>query len=334
MMLMTFDQFAHIPDKIHIFYEQAFETLFFRHDAIKQAAFRRKMYTNIAINDFKNCLSALCISSYAKEKFSFTEFEILDGIRAAARFAKLNFDERDYLSDLLESVCIIQRDGLFLSFTHRSFQEYFASSFISRSPSISVGPLLDRLCRRVQDSVVSMAFDMNRTLIEREWILPRLRDLTGKLKLLDPEKNVIAFGEITYGQLRIRVDGPRSLLEYRVMKPSDWAPFISALRNLYQSHFALPDDFFLSRAKEDRLAINEELRRRAQESGRRLPEVFHLVDTVRFGEVVLSLSDHEWVKNTSFGEMLTLQYYRLVNLEFVVETSVSQTESMVDKLFE
>lgn len=118
------------------------------------------------------------------------------------------------------------------------------------------------------------------------------------------------------------------------MKPSDWAPFISALRNLYQSHFALPDDFFLSRAKEDRLAINEELRRRAQESGRRLPEVFHLVDTVRFGEVVLSLSDHEWVKNTSFGEMLTLQYYRLVNLEFVVETSVSQTESMVDKLFE
>jgi hypothetical protein len=28
MMLLTFDQFADIPEKIHLFYEQAFETLF------------------------------------------------------------------------------------------------------------------------------------------------------------------------------------------------------------------------------------------------------------------------------------------------------------------
>ena len=83
MMLMTFDQFAEIPDKIHIFYEQAFETLFFRHDTGKQAAFRRKMYTDLAINDFKNCVSALCVSSYFKNKLSFSEAEILEKPYAA-----------------------------------------------------------------------------------------------------------------------------------------------------------------------------------------------------------------------------------------------------------
>ncbi len=89
MMLMTFDQFAHIPDKIYIFYEQAFETLFFRHDAGKQAAFRRKMYTNLAINDFKNCLSALCVSTYFRNKYQFNEAEILDYISAAAKSEKI-----------------------------------------------------------------------------------------------------------------------------------------------------------------------------------------------------------------------------------------------------
>ena len=122
MMLMTFDQFAHIPDKIHIFYEQAFETLFFRHDAGKQAAFRRKMYTNLAINDFKNCLSAVCVSSYFKNKLQFSEAEILNYIRVAAQSEKVEVIERDYLADLLLSVCIMQRDGLFVTFTIDHFK--------------------------------------------------------------------------------------------------------------------------------------------------------------------------------------------------------------------
>ncbi len=37
MMLLTFSSFAEIPDKIHVFYDQAFDTLFSRHDATKEA---------------------------------------------------------------------------------------------------------------------------------------------------------------------------------------------------------------------------------------------------------------------------------------------------------
>jgi hypothetical protein len=64
MMLLTFDQFAQIPDKIHIFYEQAFETLFFRHDMSKQAAFQRKRHTSLAIIEFRNTLSSFCIINF------------------------------------------------------------------------------------------------------------------------------------------------------------------------------------------------------------------------------------------------------------------------------
>ena len=89
MMLVTFDQFAYIPDKIHIFYEQAFEALFFRHDTSKQAAFQRKRYTKLAIDQFKNCLSTFCIASYVKHNYQFSEAEIYDYIRKVLEFERL-----------------------------------------------------------------------------------------------------------------------------------------------------------------------------------------------------------------------------------------------------
>ena len=52
IMLLTYEQFAEIPNKMHIFYEQAFAALFRRHDAQK-SQFIRKTYTNLAIDDFR-----------------------------------------------------------------------------------------------------------------------------------------------------------------------------------------------------------------------------------------------------------------------------------------
>jgi hypothetical protein len=218
MMLMTFDQFAHIPDKIHIFYEQAFETLFFRHDAGKQAGFRRKMYTDLAINDFKNCLSAVCVSSYFKEKLSFSEAEILEFIRAAAQSQRLEIKEYEFLTDLLESVCILQRDGLFITFTHRSFQEYFAAFFVARSPSTSIADLLDKLCRRAfNENVIPMAFDMNRALIEREWISLRIKELSRQIKRIRVKNNIAALAKSMNLMLLARTDFERHLLLCVVM---------------------------------------------------------------------------------------------------------------------
>jgi hypothetical protein len=338
MMLMTFDQFANIPDKIHIFYEQAFETLFFRHDAAKQAAFRRRMYTALPINDFKNCLSALCISTYAKEKFSFSEATMLDGIRMALRFEKISCDERDFFNDLLESLCILQRDGLFLSFTHRSFQEYFAAFFISRSPSISLAPLLDRLCLRVEDNVINMAFDMNRTLIERDWISPKLSELVPKLESLDPKNNLIEISQLIYGEVQLRVEGSRSALEYTIVRASPWTPFVSTLLKLYPGHFSSLNGIFSTRIKEDQLVISDELMRREEDRmatrtvGSKKTEVQD--GQLRFGEIVLVPSDGGWVKRTSFGELLERECQALQELKSIVEASISQKEAMVGELFQ
>jgi hypothetical protein len=49
MMLLTFQHYAEIPEKIHVFYELAYATLFSKHDDLKEA-FKREKYTGLSID--------------------------------------------------------------------------------------------------------------------------------------------------------------------------------------------------------------------------------------------------------------------------------------------
>src|SRR6266436_5123915 len=200
MMLITFREIAHIPDKMHIFYEQAFDALYFKHDASKEAAFRRKTHSELPIDEFKRCLSCFSIATYLKEKFSFTESQIRDDISKAIEMSKVHTSIDKFLADLIESVCMLQRDGVDIMFTHRSFQEYFAACFIDKCSS-PIDKLADVLIRRHGDIVIELVFDMNKSRLEREWILPRLGSLVRVINSTNGLKQLIyaLWGEVTIG---------------------------------------------------------------------------------------------------------------------------------------
>ena len=200
IMLLTYADIGNVPAKMHIFYEQAFETLFYRHDSWKEAGYQRRHYCNLPVNEFRDCLSSFCISSYKKSQYEFTTGAALDLIERAAKFEQLEVNATDFLKDLEETLCILLLDGLTYKFAHRSFQEYFSAFFISRAPSILLRPLLDDFIARRGDAVTSMAMEMNKGLIEREWVLPRLRELAAAAeKASDPFSFVRKIGgELTY----------------------------------------------------------------------------------------------------------------------------------------
>jgi hypothetical protein len=174
MMLLTFESYAHIPDKIHVFYDVAFTTLFSRHDALKEA-FKREKYTKFSIDVFKTQLSCLCVLTYQDERFSFSEAELLSYIVKSAVLSNKTFVAEDFMKDLLESVCIMQQDGIEVTFSHRSFQEYFTAVYLENMPREELKALLPRLAKRGTDSVFTMFNDMNHELLEESYIMPMIK---------------------------------------------------------------------------------------------------------------------------------------------------------------
>ena len=76
IMLLTYEGYAEIPNKMHSFYGQAFDTLFQRHDAQKEQ-FIRQTHTGLPLDDFKSCFAAFCALSYLQERYAFNDILLL-----------------------------------------------------------------------------------------------------------------------------------------------------------------------------------------------------------------------------------------------------------------
>ncbi len=179
LMMLTYSEYATAPSKMHVFYEQAFQTLFHKHDFIK-GAYSRTIESKLDVEQFRQVLAAFCFVSYLQERFSFLQFQVLEDVRSALALAGIDADKDDFLKDLLVTVCLLQRDGNHITFVHRSFQEYFAALFISRSPPSEIFDIIEALVSRARvDAVIRMIVQLNDGLVEQEWVLPKLRELEG-----------------------------------------------------------------------------------------------------------------------------------------------------------
>jgi hypothetical protein len=319
MMLITYEQFAHIPDKVHIFYEQAFETLFFRHDTSKEAAFQRKRHVDLAINEFKNCLSSLCISTYVREAFQFSQSAILESISEASEYERLSISPDAFLQDLLESVCIMQRDGTLITFTHRSFQEYFSAFFISRNPSVNLAQLLDSISSRSEDNVIGMTFDINRDLIERTWILPKMKDLSAKLRSIEVP-DLVGFAAAAIGHFGLRPIGVGQVVRYSLsLEKVSEATFTLAVSRLYPEIFKSVFAPLHDENDEDNKLI---IRMASQRFSRRKSNTESL-DRV----YMIRPSDNNWIGGTQIGEHLRRFRKALFDTTIAVEGSVKHAKT-------
>jgi hypothetical protein len=174
MMLLTYRNFASVPSKLHLFYEQAFQTLFLRHDAQKMQ-FSRRRYTSLDIDEFRRCFSAFCRLTYMKGIYSFDSDEEIEGfLKTAIELAGVRENPKNLIKDASECVCLIQKDGTTWTFAHRSFQEYFCAIYVGKYSGHRFPDTMDKLSQRDADSVVHMIVDMYPDLSERDWIHPKL----------------------------------------------------------------------------------------------------------------------------------------------------------------
>ena len=182
IMLLTFTQDADIPHKMHLFYENAFIALYQKHDATK-VGFKRYFKSGLQLDEFKDVLAAFSLLTYIDTKFSFYEHEIYYYLRKSKDLSRYNdYVEDELFHDMLECTSILIKDGLIYSFTHRSFQEYFAAEFIlNTNPQIRY-KLLDHISiKAAEDNVFDLIYEKNRFALEDDFLIPYISDIKYQL---------------------------------------------------------------------------------------------------------------------------------------------------------
>ena len=200
IMLMTYERFANVPYKMHIFYREAYETLATKHDATK-GAYKRVLNTKLNTDAFEKYLAEFCARTYKEETFEFydrdiqTGFEMLNEVKKN----KPSFSYIEFRDDLTNNLCLLYKEGDIYQFIHRSFQEYFCALYFSRQKDrnlYKIGQFFNyRWGRSHTDQTFAMLYDMIPEKIEEYIFLPYLEDLFDKC---DSENGYWTFLEDVY----------------------------------------------------------------------------------------------------------------------------------------
>ena len=183
IMLLTYGENAEIPSKLSIFYNQAYEALFQRHDANK-GGYSRKRKTALDIQDFSRVFSLFSLQTYERRLFKMPRTECLTYIEKAKNNLRKDFTPENYLTDLLSAACLLIEDGLEIAFSHRSFQEYFVALYISSAPPETQKRLIERYSNNNQpDNVIDLLNEINPIAVERYFIIPTLEQVFLDIKV-------------------------------------------------------------------------------------------------------------------------------------------------------
>ncbi|HYE62439.1 MAG TPA: NACHT domain-containing protein [Phycisphaerales bacterium] len=194
IMLITYSHNASVPSRMHLFYSQVFETLWNRHDALKDG-YKRTLSSNLEKDDFVAMLEAFAFKTYWDAKTTLTLQEVDETLAFALKVARVPGDRSKCLEDLVRALCILNRDGLHISYTHRSFQEYYAARFLLRASPDQRGKLIERVVKNSSraDQVLQLMWEMDKALVERELLIPKLSELEESLKGKSGDDRLVAF---------------------------------------------------------------------------------------------------------------------------------------------
>lgn len=131
IMLLTYEAGASIPNNLTDFYQQAFYTLYQRHDASK-SGYKRELQAKLSPEDFMSVLSYIALKTFFNSQVDFNSLflnEILDKYKEKNNFSFLN---NSFIVDATQNACMMIQEGNDIKFAHRSFQEYFAAVGINK----------------------------------------------------------------------------------------------------------------------------------------------------------------------------------------------------------
>ena len=183
IMLLTYEEFAEIPSKIHNFYSAAFHTLVRHHDATK-GAFLRPLKSGLSIDSFEEFMEQFCTLSYKDEAYSPSYDQINRYVSRINDKQHTKYETSDIIYDLTTNTSLMYYDDNKYSFIHRSFQEYFCALYFSKRKDKSykhIADFFESSSYSTKDKTLAMLYDMVPGKVEEFIFLPCLKKVFDKI---------------------------------------------------------------------------------------------------------------------------------------------------------
>lgn len=132
LLVLTCGQKQDLPDTLPEFYDSLFNLLSSMHDGTKPGFMRQKA-TNLSNQEIEILFRAFSYASkllIGKVSLNHSQFE--DTLSAALKITDLKCTVEGFRTDITETICLMVKDGVDTTFTHKSIQEYYTASFIHR----------------------------------------------------------------------------------------------------------------------------------------------------------------------------------------------------------
>ena len=297
IMLSTYNDYAEIPQKLHLFYYQAFDTMLSKHDATK--SYRREMLSNLSADTFKECFAIFCFLTYQKAKTEFTFPEIEDIFKKFPPRIQSVLNIYNFIHDLENCLCVLYKEGHRYKFSHRSFQEYFVAYFLNIQTDSKMRDYSFRLIESGKfstsaDSVFFMLEDMNTQRFNNNILIPLL-DNFEESKTSD--KNLLEYYILTFPVVIEINTESRSTRDFRIgfyLPTSEFHRFIyhffekTINSNIYKS-LELYNNQLVSFCKANGLVFRKIYPQELIEN----KDLFNLFKNSWIGQKILSLSHYK-----------------------------------------
>lgn len=133
LFVTTYRALSDIPESQTEFYKALFSVLTSRHDKTKPG-YKRELSCNLNESQLQGVFEEFCYLTGNKDKLILSYSEAIEIIEKCLVNQKTENSPEDVLEDFSKVICLLLKDGLNYSFVHKSIQEYFYASFISKKP--------------------------------------------------------------------------------------------------------------------------------------------------------------------------------------------------------
>lgn len=244
MMLLTFESSYDIPKKRHIFYHRAFQALIEKHDASK--GYKRAFKSGLDQDDFERVFAGYCIYSYLDRDFTFSQDGAEEYAELAYRVSSIPAQASEFVSDLVNCVCMLVRDGDRLSFVHRSFQEYFSACFAVRYSEDKGARILENFFTRdvtlLPREAADLAYEISPDYVDFSYVLPALEKFVAEYSSVQDDHSA-KFSMFFSHVAQERSDGKTIYTAYP-KKSSEGSQYLTLFMFLSRmDHFALTSVF-------------------------------------------------------------------------------------------